>query len=75
MKFKYPINEISSYANTEMEVTEQATKAARMAACQNNTIYRNKNKQKEVNSRIYKAAIPPIMTYTYSGNTTRNNKN
>ena len=39
-------------------------KAARTATCLNNTIWSNKHMGIETKSRIYKAAIRPILTYT-----------
>ena len=64
MKFKYLGIEISGYGDIETEVRGQAMKAARTAACLNNTIWSNKHMGIETKSRIYKAAIRPILTYT-----------
>ncbi|KAK9887098.1 hypothetical protein WA026_020042 [Henosepilachna vigintioctopunctata] len=64
MKFKYLGIEISSYGDVEAEVREQATKAARIAGCLNDTIWRNKHIGIEAKARIYKATVRPIMTYT-----------
>ena len=64
MKFKYLGVEISGYGDVETEVREQTNKAARIAACLNNTIWRNKHMRIETKARIYKATIRPIMTYT-----------
>ena len=64
IKFKYLGIEISGYGNIKTEVRGQAMKAARTAACLNNTIWSNKHMGIETKSRIYKAAIRPILTYT-----------
>ena len=55
MKFKYLGIEISGYRDIETEVRRQAMKAARKAACLNNTIWSNKHMGIETKSRIYKA--------------------
>ena len=64
MKFKYLGVEISEYGDVEIEVCEQTNKAARIAACVGNIIWRNKHMRIETKARIYKATIRPIMTYT-----------
>ena len=64
MKFKYLGVDISGYGDVETEVREQTNKVARVAACLDNTIWRNKHMRIETKARIYKATIRPIMTYT-----------
>lgn len=63
MKFKYLGLEISGYRDVETEVRQQTTKAIRVAACLNDTIWKNKHIEVEAKSRIYKSAIRSIMTY------------
>ena len=46
------------------EVREQTQKTTRIVGCLNDTIWRNRNIGTETKSRIYKAVIRPIMTYT-----------
>ncbi|XP_056648814.1 uncharacterized protein LOC130453212 [Diorhabda sublineata] len=62
MKFKYLGIEISGFGGAENEVREQTTKALRIETCFNETIWRNIGT--EAKSRIYKATVRPIMTYT-----------
>ncbi|XP_030766597.1 uncharacterized protein LOC115890494, partial [Sitophilus oryzae] len=64
MKFKYLGIELSGYGDIEIEVRQQTTKAMRVAGCLNDTIWKNKYVGVEIKSRIYKAIIRPIMTYT-----------
>lgn len=64
MKFTYLGIEISSSGDVAAEVRRQTIKASRIAGCLNDTIWRNKHIGIEVKSRIYKATIRPIMTYT-----------
>ena len=64
MKFKYLGISISGFGDVEAEVREQTQKATRIAGCLNDTIWRNRNIGTETKSRIYKAVIRPIMTYT-----------
>ena len=64
MKFKYLGVEIFGYGDVETEVREQTNKAARIAECLSNTIWRNKHMRIETKVRIYKATIRPIMTDT-----------
>ena len=64
MKVKSLGIEISGYGDIETEVKGQAMKAARTAACLNNTIWSNKHMGIETKLRIYKAAIRPILKYT-----------
>lgn len=64
MKFKYLGIEVSGFDDVEAEVREQTMKAARMAECLNDTIWKNKYIGTEVKSRIYKSVIRPLMTYT-----------
>ncbi|XP_057652398.1 uncharacterized protein LOC130891588 [Diorhabda carinulata] len=59
MKFKYLGIEISG--EVENEVREQTTKALRISACLNETIWRNNGI--EAKSIIFKATVRPIMTY------------
>ncbi|XP_015181515.1 PREDICTED: uncharacterized protein LOC107069067 [Polistes dominula] len=63
MRFRYLGIEISGYGDIEEEVREQTTKAARVAGCLSDTIWRNKNIKIETKARIYKITIRPIMTY------------
>ncbi|XP_056642632.1 uncharacterized protein LOC130449023 [Diorhabda sublineata] len=63
-KFKYLGIEISGFGDVENEVREQTTKTLRIAACLNENIWRNKHIGIEAKSRIYKATVRPIMTYT-----------
>ena len=60
MKFKYLGISISGFGKAG--VREQ--KATRVAGCLNDTIWQNRNIGTETKSRIYKAVIRPIMTYT-----------
>ncbi|CAG9835898.1 unnamed protein product [Diabrotica balteata] len=55
---------LSSYGDVEKEVKNQVQKANKIAGCLNNTIWRNPHINTDVKSRIYKATIRPIMTYT-----------
>ncbi|ENN71364.1 hypothetical protein YQE_11979, partial [Dendroctonus ponderosae] len=55
--------ELSGYGDVKAEVREQTNKAARIAACLNNRIWRNKHMRIETKSRIYKATIRPLVTY------------
>ncbi|XP_045466625.1 uncharacterized protein LOC123675320 [Harmonia axyridis] len=64
MQFKYLEVELSSGDGVEKEVGEQVAKAAKIAGCLSRTIWCNKNMKTEVKSRIYKAVIRPILTYT-----------
>lgn len=64
MKFKYLGIELSGFGDVESEVRQQTNKALRVAGCLNDTIWKNKYLQTETKSRIYKATIRPIMTYT-----------
>ena len=52
------------FGDVEAEVREQTLKATRIAGCLNYTIWRNRNVGTETKSRIYKAVIRPIMTFT-----------
>jgi hypothetical protein len=61
---KYLGIRFSSYGNIEDEVKEQVTEANSVAGCLNDTIWRNIYIRKETKSRIYKAVVRPIITYT-----------
>ncbi|XP_030760558.1 uncharacterized protein LOC115885711 [Sitophilus oryzae] len=64
MKFKYVCIELSGYGDIETEVRQQPTKAMRVAGYLNDNIWKNKYIGVKVKSRIYKAVVRPIMTYT-----------
>ncbi|XP_057671965.1 uncharacterized protein LOC130903732 [Diorhabda carinulata] len=64
MKFEYLGIEISRFGDVENEVREKTTEPSRIAACLNETIWQNKHIEIEAKSRIYKATVRPIMTYT-----------
>ncbi|XP_057654786.1 uncharacterized protein LOC130893037 [Diorhabda carinulata] len=64
MEFKCLGIEISGFEHIENEVREQTTKALRIAACLNETIWQNKHIGIQAKSRLYKVTVKPIMTYT-----------
>ncbi|XP_056639433.1 uncharacterized protein LOC130446927 [Diorhabda sublineata] len=64
MRFEYLGIEITGYGDIEAEVRIQAAKAARASAYLNDIIFRNKYIGIEIKSRIHKAVIRPILTYT-----------
>ncbi|XP_044767088.1 uncharacterized protein LOC123322993 [Coccinella septempunctata] len=63
MRFRYLGIELSGYGDVEEEVRQQTTKAARVAGCLNDTIWRNKHMRTDTKIRIYKTTIGSIMTY------------
>jgi hypothetical protein len=58
MEFKYLGVNITSSGNLV-----KAQRAARVAGCLNDLVWRNKCMRKETKAKIYKAIAPPIMTY------------
>jgi hypothetical protein len=64
MEMKYLGIRLSSYGNMEDESKEQVTKANKVTCCLNDTIWRKKYIKKETKSRIYKAVVRLIKTYT-----------
>lgn len=63
-KFNYLGTLLTSNGTTEEELKSQVDKACRIAGCLNDMIWRNNNLQIATKSRIYKAVIRPILTYT-----------
>ncbi|CAG9830511.1 unnamed protein product [Diabrotica balteata] len=63
-RFRYLGIDITSYGDVEEEVRQQSLKANKAAESLNDTIWKNKHQRQDTKSRIYKAAIRPILTYT-----------
>ena len=63
MVIKYLGVEITSWGSLQNEVVHQANKAARIAGCMNDIIWKNKFLNKEAKTRIYKSVVRPILTY------------
>lgn len=63
MTIRYLGVELTSWGALQNEVMYQANKAARIAGCMNDIIWKNKYLNKETKTRIYKAVIRPISTY------------
>ncbi|XP_057653803.1 uncharacterized protein LOC130892403 [Diorhabda carinulata] len=61
---KYLGIELTGYGDIETEVRQQTIKAARVAGCLNDTVWKNKYISIEAKSRAYKTVIRPIMTYS-----------
>ena len=64
IEFNYLSVNITSSGNLVKEIKIQAQKPARVAGCLNDLALRNKYVKKETISKIYKATLRPIITYT-----------
>ncbi|CAG9841093.1 unnamed protein product [Diabrotica balteata] len=61
-KFRYMGIDITSYRDVEEGVRQQSLKASKAAGSLNDTIWKNKHLRKNTKTRIYIAAIRPILT-------------
>ena len=61
MEFNYLGVKITSSGNLVKEIKTQAQKAARVAGCLNDFVWRNKY---IIKGEMYKATVRPILTYT-----------
>ncbi|CAG9840097.1 unnamed protein product [Diabrotica balteata] len=62
--FRYLGIDITSYGDIKEEVRQQSLKAGQAAGFIHDTIWKNKQIRQNTKTRIYKAAIRPILTYT-----------
>ncbi|XP_072159004.1 uncharacterized protein [Bemisia tabaci] len=63
MEFKYLGALLTSAKDLGTEVQDQALKAARVAGCLNEMVWRNKYMARESKVRVYKTIVRPVLTF------------
>nr|XP_018910888.1 PREDICTED: uncharacterized protein LOC109039726 [Bemisia tabaci] len=63
MELKYLGALLTSAKDLETEVQDQALKAARVAGCLNEMVWRNKYMARESKVRVYKTIVRPVLTF------------
>lgn len=63
MEFKYLGALLTSAKDLGTEVRDQALKAARVAGCLNEMVWRNKYMARESKVRVYKTIVRPVLTF------------